>query len=233
MVVVGGKGHEFVSVARINAGGFHHTQEHVLTELHLGCTGDFVCTSVVGFLVRRRFGLLARFSLFGRFGFNSRQIIGFDFVTEVNAMETVQGFCIHFTAALDVKGHLEAFAFLDLGHVPDDVETTLAVFGGHGDIVSLATGALELPVLDLKLGRQDVVDVQVAEGCVAVVFEQNQHFIAALATQRDGLLAGAEVSAVVDDLHAGRVGGFSRADGAKAFCAELDTGGCVNALVAG
>ena len=43
-------------------------------------------------------------------------------------MESIQCFSIHFARALDVKGHFEAFAFLDLWNVPNNVEATFTIF---------------------------------------------------------------------------------------------------------
>ena len=150
----------------------------------------------------------------------------------MNTVESIQCFSIHFTRALDVKGNFEAFAFLNLWNVPNDVEATFTVFRGHGDVISLAIGTLEFPVLDFKLRRQYIVDVKVAERRVSIVLKQDQHFIAAFATQRDGLLSGTEVSAVVNDLQTRRINGFTCANWTKALCTEFDSGRCINATIA-
>ena len=115
--------------------------------------------------------------------------------------------------------------------MPEDVKAAFAFFGGHGDIVSLAVGTLHFPFLDFKLGWKDIVDVQVAQGGVPVVLEENQNFVAALSSKRNSLLTCAEVSAVVNDLHAGRFGWFSGADWTEALGAELNASGSVNTLV--
>ena len=118
----------------------------------------------------------------------------------MNAVEAVEGFSVNFSGPLDVKGHLKALTLLNNRHVPNDMETAFSFFGGHGHVVTLSTSALELVILDLKLRWKNVVDVEVAKGRIAVVLKQNQHFIATFAAQRDGLLTGAEVATVVNDL---------------------------------
>ena len=209
----------------VNAGSVHHTKEHVLTELHLGCAvlACFLASIFCNLFSRIRF---LRFSL------QDGQIIGFNFIAEVDTVESVKRLSIDFTASLDVKGNFEAFAFLHLGHMPEDVKAAFTFFRGHGDIVSLTVGTLHFPFFDFKLGWKDVVDVQVAQSGVAVVLEENQDFVAALSSKRNGLLSCAEVSAVVNDLHAGRFGWFPGADWTKALSTELNPGGSVNTLVA-
>ena len=213
----------------VNTGSVHHTKEHVLTELHLGCA-VLACILTCCFACFFR-NVLRRICLLG-FGLQGGQIIGFNFVAEVDTVESVKSLSIDFTASLDVKGNFEAFAFLHLGHVPEDVKAAFAFFRGHGDIVSLTVGTLHFPFFDFKLGWKDVVDVQVAQSGVAVVLEENQDFVAALSSKRNGLLSCAEVSAVVNDLHAGRFGWFPGADWTKALSTELNPGGSVNTLVA-
>ena len=116
-------------------------------------------------------------------------------------MESVESFCVNFAASLDVKGNFEAFTFLNFRHVPNNVESTLAVFGGHVDIVTLAGAGLNGPFLDFELGWENIVDVEVTESGIAVVLKENQNFVTAFATQWNSLLSCTEVATVVNDLH--------------------------------
>ena len=201
VIEIGCKGNKVVPMAGINTGGFHDTDQHVLTELHLGnrciLAIGFSCRFFGGFLFRSILGFVVRLRN------DRRQVVGFNFVAEVNTVEPVEGLSVNFTAAFDVKRDLEAFALLDLRDVPNNVETALAFFRRHGNVVALTVGVLQFPFLDLKLRRKHVVDVKVAERRVTVVFEQNEDLVAPFASERDGLLSGAEVAAVVDDLDAG------------------------------
>ncbi len=150
----------------------------------------------------------------------------------MHTVESIECFCIDFSGALDVKGNFQAFAFLYLWNMPYDVEATFTIFRGHGDVVSLSTGALELPVFDFKLGREHVVDVEVAEGSIAIVFKQNQHFIATFATEWDGLLTCAEISTVVNDLDAWCLNRLACANWAEALGAEFNSSRRIHPLIA-
>ena len=233
MIVISGEGHKCIAVPDINAGSFHDTQQHVLTELHLGTFSSGLVSLICCFGFRGISSLGLGFCLCRCLFSDSGEIVGFDFITEVDAMEAVQRLSVNFARALDVKGDFEALALLDLGYVPHDVKTAFAVFGGHGDIITLAAGVLQLPILDFKLGWKHVVDVEIAQRGIAVVLKQDQHFVATLSAQRNGLLARTEVAAVVNHLDARRFGWFPGANGAKALCTELNASRSVDTLVAG
>ena len=231
MIVVGRKGHEFIAVVGADTGSFHDPQQHVLSEFHLR-SGWLRSFRVISGLFRTAFLNVHR-CFFLRLGDDLGQFVGFDFIAEMDTVESVERLGVNLPAALDVEGDFESLAFLHLGNVPHDVKAALAVFGGHGDIVSLALSVLHLPVLDFKLGRKHVVDVQVAERRVAVVLKQNQNLVAPFATKGYGLLASAEVSSVVNDLEAGCLGWLAGADGAETLGAEFHTGRSIDALVPG
>ena len=147
-------------------------------------------------------------------------------------MESVEGFCIDFAASLDVKGDLKALTLLHLWYVPHDVEATFAVFRGHGDIIALAVCALHDPFLNFELRWQNIVDVEVAQGGIAVVLEENQNLVSTLSAKWNGLLAGTEVATVVHDLDGGGRRRFSGANGPKALGTELNSSRGIDALVA-
>ena len=226
MVVVHCERYECIPMCGVNACGIHHTKQHVFPELHGWCCGFRILVGCVSLIT---FGFAC--FLWGFF-LEAGQIIGFNLVTEVNPVEPVEGFGVNFAAAFDVKGNLEALALLDLWNMPNDVKSTFAVFGGHGDVVSLPVLVLHFPILDLKLWWENIVDVEVAQGRVAVVLEENQDFVSSLSTQRDGLLAGTEIATVVHHLNRRCLDGLSRADGAESLCAELNSSRCVDAFVA-
>ena len=134
----------------VDTGSVHHSEEHVLSEFHLRRT---VFASIFATLVCRFISIGCFRFWFGFLGFrfDRGQVVRFNFITEVDAVEAVESFCIDFAASLDVKRNFEAFAFLHLGNMPKDVEAAFTLFGGHLDVVALPVGTLHLPVLDLKL----------------------------------------------------------------------------------
>ena len=115
-------------------------------------------------------------------------------------METVECFSVNFSASLDIKGNFQTFTLLDLGDMPYNMQSTFSFFRGHLDVITLSVCTLHGPIFDLKLCREDIVDIQVTQCCVTVVFEQNQDFITTFSSERNRLLTGTEVTTVVDDL---------------------------------
>ena len=100
----------------------------------------------------------------------------------MNTVEAVQCFSINLSRALDFHEHIEAFSLADERYHPTDVGATNTVFGAHLAICALlATAATNVPVSDFEVCWHDVVDVHVLQCSIAVVFEQNQDFIAAFA----------------------------------------------------
>ena len=115
-------------------------------------------------------------------------------------MESVECFSIDFSCALDFHEHVKTLALTNDWNHPTDVGATDAVFGLHLAIGSLfATGSSDVPILDLKVSRHDIVDVNVLESSVAVVLEQDEHFVAAFAANRHRLFSCGEVPSVVND----------------------------------
>ena len=147
-------------------------------------------------------------------------------------MESVEGLGVNFTAAFDVEGYFKSLTLLHDGHMPYDVKPTFTIFRGHLHVVSLSIGALKFPILDFELWWKHVVDVQVAQSGIAVVLEQNEHFVATLSSKRNGLLSCAEISSVVNDLD--RRGRFRLpgADGPKALGTELNASWGIHTVVA-
>ena len=137
-------------------------------------------------------------------------------------MEAIECFCVNFSGSLDVKGYFQTFTLLNLGDMPYDVQSAFSFIGGHLDIVALSVCTLHRPVLDFKLSWKHIVDVQVAQGCVAVVFKEDQDLIAAFSSKRNRLLTGTEVTTVVDDLDGWCFRWFAGTDRAETLRAEFN-----------
>ena len=108
----------------------------------------------------------------------------------MNAVESVECFGIDLSGALDFHEDIKTFSLADQWDHPTDVGPAYAVFGPHLAIGSLvATASTDVPILNLKVSWHDIVDVNVLQSGVAIVFEQDEHFVAAFATDWKRLLS--------------------------------------------
>ena len=105
-------------------------------------------------------------------------------------MESVECLGIDLSGAFDFHEDVETLSLADQWDHPTDVGASDAVFGLHLAVGSLvATASTDVPILDLKVSWHDIVDVNVLQSGVTVVFEQDEHFVAAFATNWKRLLS--------------------------------------------
>ena len=105
-------------------------------------------------------------------------------------MESVECLGIDLSGAFDFHEDVETLSLADQWDHPTDVGASDAVFGLHLAVGSLvATASTDVPILDLKVSWHDIVDVNVLQSRVTVVFEQDEHFVAAFAADRKRLLS--------------------------------------------
>ena len=122
----------------------------------------------------------------------------FKFVTEVSAVESVECFSINLAFALDLKGYIKTLAFANNWKFPSNFNTIFGFVCAHVNICALvSTSTSNMPILDFKVGWDDILDEYILKSCVTVVLKENENFVATLSTHRNCLLSSGEISSQV------------------------------------
>ena len=113
-------------------------------------------------------------------------------------MESVECFSINLAFALDLKGYVKTLSFANDWKFPSNFDTLFGFVCAHVNICALvSTSASDMPILDFKVGWDDVLDEYILKSSVTVVLKENENFVATLSTHRDCLLSCREISSQV------------------------------------
>ena len=108
----------------------------------------------------------------------------------MSAMESVECFSIDLAFTLDFKGYIETLALANNWKFPCNLDSVFSFVCCHVNVCTLfSTSASNMPILDFKVGWDDVLDENILQCSVAIVLKENENFVATLSTHWNCLLS--------------------------------------------
>ena len=148
------------------------------------------------------------------------------------AVESVEGFSINLAFALDFKGNVKTLPFANNWKFPSNFNSIFGFVCCHINICTLfSTSASDMPIFDLKVGRNNILDEDILQCSISVILKENENFVTTLSTHRYCLLSSREISSQVANTNRWYIRYVSKTYWSKLFRTELESSRCIDSLI--